>query len=359
MTAAFSPAEGRSVWRGAEIDWRAEGLHLLAAGEVEEIDAALAHLKSLGPLDFPAITRETFPLPTLGGRLARLRETLRSGPGFLLLRGLPRERYALDDLARVYVGLGAHIGHLTAQSYLGELLGHVIDVSDIEPGARGYHSGGAQGMHTDTCDVVSLMCVRAARSGGASRIASVGAVHNHLLATRPDLLAQLYEPYVCRRRDHDAELGSGVLVKQVAFFAREADGRLACNVSGDYPRRAVAAGDTVMSPLKREALEALQGLAASPEFHLDMEIGEGDIQFLNNRVIVHGRLGYEDWPEVARRRHLMRLWLAVPEWPALPANQGMHDADDFRLWLTRRAPFQEIPTRYLAEMTRRKAALVA
>ena len=359
MNPPLRPIEGDAVWHGPRLDWRAVGLHTLSAAEIDEIDAGLAHLRSLGEVDLPTITTETFPLPTLHQRLVGLGDTLRYGHGFLLLRGLSRGRYALDDLARVYAGLGAHIGRGLPQSHLGELLGHVIDHSDFEADARGYHSGGAQRMHTDTCDIVSLMCVRAARAGGASRIASAAAVHNRLLETRPELLELLYQDYVCRRRDRDAEFGSGVLVKRVAFFGRGPSGEVSCNLSGDYPRRAHEMGDTVMTPLQREALDLLQGLAATPDFYLDMEIGEGDIQFLNNRVILHGRTDYQDWPEVARRRHLMRLWLEVPSWPALPANQGMHAPADFRGWLTRRRPLMEMPSRYVAEMNRRKAALVA
>jgi hypothetical protein len=362
MTPIIAPVEGPAVWHGGRVDWRAEAMHRLDAREVTELDAALAHLHAQGEVggevDFPAISPTNFPLPTLGPRLTRLGEELRHGRGFLLLRGLPREHYARDDLARIYVGIGAHIGGLLPQSYLGELLGHVIDVSDIESQARGYHSGGAQLMHTDTCDIVSLMCVRAAPAGGASRIVSAAAVHNRLLETRPDLLALLYQDYVCRRMELDAELGSGVLVKPVVFFSR-ATGVLSCNLSGAYPRRAVAAGDTVMTDAQLEALDELQRIAASQEFYLDMDIGEGDIQFLNNRLILHGRTGYEDAPEIAKRRHLMRLWLAVPGWPALPANQGMHSPDDFRMWLKQRTPFMEVPSRYLAHMTQRKAELAA
>jgi Taurine catabolism dioxygenase TauD, TfdA family len=358
MTGPLIPAEGPAVWLGSEIDYRAAGLHVLSDADIAEIDAALAHVNSLGAVDIPALTPAMFPLDALGPTLRRLGDRLRDGPGFVLLRGLPRERYELDDLARIYAGIGVHIGRLLPQSHHGELLGHVIDVSDIEHDARGYHSGGAQSMHTDTCDIVSLMCVRAAKSGGASRIVSAGAVHNRLLETRPDLLAELYGEIVCRRWKLDADLGSGVHVKKVVFFSR-ATGRLSCNLSGSYPRRAVEFGDTVMSPRFEAALDELQRLARSPEFHLDMAIGEGDIQFLNNRVILHGRTAFENWPEVARRRHLMRLWLELPNWPAMPANQGMHTADDHRGWLRQRTPFMEVPTRYLAAMTQRKAELAA
>ncbi len=354
---ALAPIEGPVAWQGSRIDLREEGVRTLSAAEVDEIDAALRHLRSRGDIDFPDITPDTFPLPTLRGYLAGLGDELHYGRGFLLLRGLPRERYSVDDTARLYVGLGAHIGRLIPQSYQGELLGHVIDVSDIEAEARGYHAGGAQGMHTDNCDIVSLLCVRAAKSGGVSRFVSAAAVHDRLLEERPDLLEALYGEYVFRRMERDAEYGDGRLVRNVAIFSRQ-NGEFSCNISGSYPRRAVAAGDAVMTQRQSEALDALKRIAASAEFYLDMTIGEGDIQFLNNRVLLHGRTGYEDWPEVARRRHLMRLWLEVPSWPALPKNQGMRSPTDHPLWLRQRRPFMEVPSRYLAEMSRRKAELV-
>ncbi len=351
----MSRVEGPSAWKGSEIDYRREGLHTLSATEIEEIDAAL---QTVGTPDIPGMTAETFPLPTFSPYLRRMGGDLRTGRGFLLLRGLQRQRYTTDEMARIYVGLGAHIGTLLPQSWHGELLGNVIDVSDVEGAARGYQSGGSQRFHTDTCDIVSLMCVQAAKSGGLSRIASVGALHNRLLETRPDLLACLYGDYVCRRMELDAEKGSGRLLKTLAFFSQET-GQLSCNISGSYPRRAVEAGDATMTGLQVEALDELERLAASPEFYLDMSIGEGDIQFLNNRTLLHGRTGYEDWPEIARRRHLLRLWIEVPTWPALPANQGMHGPDDHAGWLRQRTPFMEVPSRYVATMTERKAALAA
>ena len=358
MTAQLAPAEGRAVWYGPQTDYRAEGMHTLSANEVAEIDAALAHLHSLGAVDFPDIGPQTFPLPRLGQFFRGLGEDLRTGRGFLLLRGLPRERYSPDDIGLVYYGLGAHLGRPVAQSWQGELLGNVIDVSDVEAQARGYHAGGGQRMHSDNCDVVSLMCVRAARSGGISRIVSAAAVHNRLLETRPDLLEALYGEWVFRRMELDAQHGTGPLTKRVVIFSN-ASGQLTCNVSGSYPHRAAKAGDWTMSATQIEALDEMARIAASPELYLDMDIGEGDIQFLNNRTILHGRTDYEDSPEIATRRHMLRLWLQMPGWPPLPANQGMQSPADYPLWQRQRTPFMEVPTRYLAEMTRRKAELAA
>jgi hypothetical protein len=357
MTARLAPIEGPAAWRGCDIDM-SQGLRVLTPAEIEEIDEALAQLHSLGQVDFPDITPETFPLPTLAPYLARLAEELRFGRGFLLLRGLPRERWPLDDLARIYYGLGAHIGRPAPQSYLGELLGHVIDVSDVETEARGYHKGGAQRMHTDNCDIVSLFGVRGARAGGISRFVAAAAVHNRLLEERPDLLEALYGEYVFRRMERDAEFGNGELVRDVVIFSR-ASGQLTCNVSGSYPHRAARAGDWTMSPAQAEALEEMKRISMLPELYLTMTIGDGDIQFLNNRTLLHGRTGYEDWPDMARRRHLMRLWLQVPSWPDLPADQGMHTPADHPLWLRQRRRGMELPSRYLAEMADRQAALAS
>ena len=354
MSVALAPAGGPAVWYGPQTDYRAEGMHVLSTAEIAEIDAALAHLRSLGERDFPEITAEAFPLPTLGAYFAGLGGDLLHGRGFLLLRGLPRERYSLDDIGLIYYGLGVHLGRPVAQSYQGELLGNVIDVSDVEANARGYHAGGGQRMHSDNCDLVSLMCVRAARAGGISRIVSAAAVHNRLLETRPELLEALYGEWVFRRMELDAQYGTGPMTKRVVIFSK-ASGQLTCNVSGSYPYRAVKAGDAVMSATQMEALDEMARIAASPELYLDMSIGEGDIQFLNNRTILHGRTDYEDSADIATRRHMLRLWLQMPTWPPLPTNQGMQSPADYPLWQRQRAPFMERPTRYLAEMTQRKA----
>jgi hypothetical protein len=193
-------------------------------------------------------------------------------------------------------------------------------------------------------------------SGGISGIVSAAAVHNRLLETRPELLEALYGEWVFRRMELDAQYGTGPLTKRVVIFSRES-GQLTCNVSGSYPYRAVKAGDAVMTRTQIEALDEMARIAASPELYLDMSIGEGDIQFLNNRTILHGRTDYEDPPEFAKRRHMLRLWLQLPTWPPLPANQGMQSPADYPLWLRQRTRFMEVPTRYLAEMTKRKAEL--
>jgi len=345
-----------SAWRGPGIDYRQAGLRLLADDEVTEIDAALAHLKRQGEVDFPAITAENFPLPRFGEYMRGLGHSLRTGHGFLLLRGLPRERYSVDDMARIFFGLGAHIGRTQPQSWRGELLGHVLDISDLESNVRGYNKGGGQRFHTDSCDVIGLMCAREAISGGASRIASATAIHNHMLETVPDQLQALYDGVTFRRMEQDAAHGTGIVTKRISVYAREGE-EVSVSLSAQYAKRAVDAGDAPADPLPLRALETLETTAASPDFYLDMNIREGDIQFLNNRLMVHGRTHYEDRADVRDRRHMMRLWLRVNGWPPLPARQCNHTEADYAGWLRQRTPQMEMPSAYLDRMAARHAEL--
>ena len=352
----LKPIASKAAWLGSQIDYRAEGLHQLSAADLDEIAAGLRELQARGGPDFPDITAENFPLPHLGARLAALRDDLRYGRGFILLRGLSTERFDADDMARILYGLGAHLGTPTPQSWQGEMLGNVIDVSDVETQARGYHKGGGQRMHCDSCDIVALMCLREAVSGGVSRIASAVAVHDRIVAERPELARVLYTAMPYHRMDLDAQYGTGLPSRGPVTTFAVRDGEFSCYLSTVYATR--GAGGTLPAEVK-EALDMIESLASSPEFYLDMNIRAGDIQFLNNRLLLHGRTNYQDAPDIAARRHMLRLWLRVPDWPELTDAQRVHASDDHRLWLRQREPRMEVPSRYLAAMTHRKEMAAA
>lgn len=353
MNQILSPVGGRSAWLGSTLDYREDGLWRLSTEELTEIDAALATLKGRGDLDLTEITPTTFPLPTVGALLGRLREELRSGRGFVLIRGLSRERYSDDDLARIYCGLGSHLGEIIPQSGNGEVLGHVLNVSDlVEEEVRGYRSAQSMNMHSDGHDVVSLLCLRAAKAGGASRIASAAAVHDRMVETSLELARVLYEGMPVMRSRMDAERGDGKIVTSdnVALFTKT-DGVFSSCIHVAQTRDAARAGYFDISAEQEAALEKFCELSSSPEFYLDMDIAPGDIQFLNNRLIVHGRTPYTDHEDVGRRRHLMRLWMNIPSWPRRPANQqDIYSMEDLPLWARARTAFMEMPGRYMASI---------
>ncbi|MFC0863170.1 TauD/TfdA family dioxygenase [Sphaerimonospora cavernae] len=359
MNDTLAPVGGRPAWLGSTLDYRQDGLWQLSPAELAEIDAALATLKEHGELDLTEITPANFPLHTVGDFLSRLRDELWAGRGFVLIRGLSRERYGDDDLARIYCGLGAHLGDIVPQSGNGEILGHVLNVADlVDEQVRGYRSAQSMNMHSDGHDVVSLLCLRGAKAGGASRIASAAAVHDRMVETRPDLARVLYDGMPVMRGQMDAERGDGKIVTSddVALFAKT-DGVFSSCVHVAQTRDAARAGHFEITPEQEAALDLFCELAASPEFYLDMSFAPGDIQFLNNRLIVHGRTPYQDHEDVSLRRHLMRLWVNIPSWPRRPANQqDIYSLADLPLWARFRTPFMEMPERYIAEATMKQHA---
>lgn len=66
-----------------------------------------------------------------------------------------------------------------------------------------------------------------------------------------------------------------------------------------------------LSEKQQEAMQVLEEVCNRLALHMILEVG--DIQFLSNCHVLHARTAYVDHPPPHPRRHLMRLWLAVPE----------------------------------------------
>jgi len=313
------PIEGPSAWIGADMRGReAEWSYRLSSSEVAEVEAALQSVQARG-LDIAAIRREDFPLPTLGPVLDQLRAEVLDGRGFVLLRGVPVEDRPIAESAAAYWGIGSYFGSARSQNAKGHLLGHVYDLggsSATDPTIRSYATSERQNFHIDRCDVVALLCLRRAKSGGQSAIVSSMTVHNVMAARRPDLLERLYRPFPVDRR---GEVPEG----KAPFYEAPVFNEYAGKVSVLYYRLHIGSSQRFpearrLAPEDIEALDMLAELAGDPELRLDMTFMPGDIQFLHNHTILHARTGYEDWPETERKRHLLRLWLSPPNARPLP-----------------------------------------
>jgi hypothetical protein len=313
------PILGPSVWTGPDMRAReAEWTHRLTPTETAEIEAAVQTVRDRG-LDLAAIRREDFPLPTLGPRLERLRDDVLHGRGFAMLRGMPVADRPIAEAATAYWGVGTYFGTARSQNAKGHLLGHVYDLggsSAHDPHVRGYATAERQNFHIDRCDVVALLCLKRAKSGGLSAIVSSMTLHNVMAERRPDLLERLYQAFPVDRR---GEIPPG---KQ-PFYDAPVFNEYAGTLSVLYSRLHI--GSAQRFPEARrltaedyEALDMLAELAGDPEPRLDIAFMPGDIQFLHNHTILHARTAYEDWPDTARKRHLLRLWLSPPGARTLP-----------------------------------------
>jgi hypothetical protein len=326
---------GRSVWLGKELSRSRDWIFQLPAEAIAEIGDCVRRLRASDkPLE--AVGIADFPFAAIAGELKSFKQELATGRGFVIVRGLPSEKYTDDELGKIFWGFGAHFGLAVPQSFLGDRLGTVMDLTDEEPERRlrrGYHSAGAQFVHTDACDIVGMISIRTAKEGGASRLASAYAIHNLMLDLCPNLLEVLYEGFVCRMPDSDAEaMGVPALIARRVPAYRFENGWLNCHYVRGYVTRAVAAGDHTLSPPELAAMDVFASLGNHPDVLIEMLLEPGDFQIFNNRTVMHGRAHFADHPEKARRRHLKRLWLSVDDWPKLPQVQGVLYGENLWKW---------------------------
>jgi hypothetical protein len=73
--------------------------------------------------------QDLFPLPNLASDLAKIRDDIINGKGFVLFRNIPVTEWGLQKSATAYMGLGTYFGYFTAQNGRGHVLGHVKDLS--------------------------------------------------------------------------------------------------------------------------------------------------------------------------------------------------------------------------------------
>lgn len=309
-----------SAWRGADLVDDGSWIYEFSAPELEELDRALRKATSqratLGEID-----RHRFPLPTLASKLQEIRETIQWGRGFVVLRGLPVSRYSDEEVGTIFWGIGTHLGTAVYQNKAGDLLGHVFDHGRKYGTAevRGYESTAHLAFHTDFSDAVGLLCLRQAKKGGLSSVVSATRLHNEILRSHPEHLPALYRGYHYIRREV-AFSDAPVTPNRIPVFGYQ-DGYVSCRLVRDRVRAACQRTGKALSPKEEAALDYFDALAYDPELHLDMALQVGDMQFCNNYTILHSRTEFEDWPEPGRERHMVRLWLTMPD-PRRPLPDG-------------------------------------
>jgi hypothetical protein len=297
-------------------EWRAEDVadpdawtETLSNAEIAELKGAVAHARAISE-DFLDIGNAEFPLPTLGPRLKSFERELIDGRGFVLIRGLPCEAWSNDDMCLAYWGIGAHLGRPWPQNHYGHVLGDVTDQgkSFDDPTARGNELGGiGLDFHCDGSDLVGLMCLRAGASGGRSAVCNSVALHNDMVRERPDLAAELYKPQPYDMRGEQRS-GTRGWYELPVFTAHS--GRLFVRLIRAYILASQRHEDAPrLTNTAREALEWIQGRAQSGAYSVFMDFRPGDMQFIDNYHVLHGRAPYTDDRPAGQVRHLKRLWL--------------------------------------------------
>ncbi len=333
VTLPSEPVKDPACWKGADFQNSTDWQYRLDAADLSEIAAAIKRVKDKG-LSIMEVTQNDFPLDRLARTMADIRKELLEGRGFALLRGLPVDDLSREEIALVYWGLGTYIGYAVPQNGRGQILVHVLDKGGrtdaayteqsslgeknafLNPKQRAYYSNQRLFYHVDWADIIGLLCLHPAMTGGESRFVSSIALHNAIMERRPDLLRTLYEPYWVDRKGEIPACSRPYF--QMPVFHHYQGKLTTYHPGGHIKTTDIYPELPPLTSKQLEAMEFMNDLANSPEFCMLNIFDKGDIQFLNNHVVLHSRTAFLDHPEPEKRRHLWRMWWVTPDGRPLP-----------------------------------------
>ncbi len=266
-----------------------------------------------------AITREDFRLDPIADDVRAWREQVMFQSGIVILRGFPVDSLSKDEMGMLHFGLGTHFGTAMSQSVMGDRLGHVVNVGGKDPKERAYRNSTELDMHTDACDIVAMMCLQKAQTGGYSGYVSALAIYNEILHRAPALMPVLMDGFYYHRFGEEAPGQAPVTEDKIPVFSFR-DDYLSVNYLRSYIEMAAEEMQTPLSAEQVEALDLVDAIAQDEDFALSFITEPGEAVFFNNLTILHNRSAFEDADEPALKRHLLRLWLVAHE-PRRPVDE--------------------------------------
>ena len=309
------------LWHSDELLARDEWLHTFTPEEVEALDEIVS-------------TGDAGDANPVVQRLRFVQDKLESGAGSCMMRGIPVQRYTEEQATALFSTLAGKVGTLLSQSAAGETVFSVRDAGfkDDDPRSRGPNTRKKLSFHSDRCDVIAFLCLKQAKEGGENEVVSSAAIYNELANSRPDLLEILKQPFYYQR--HNVDTANEKPWTQQPIFSVN-DGYFACNLLRVLIDRAYANPELPdMTEVQREALDAVEEIASRPEFHVRFRQEAGDMLFLNNWVTLHRRTEFVDHDDPAEKRHILRIWLSVPNSrpldPMFAGNYGATEAGAIR-----------------------------
>ncbi|ARP79957.1 hypothetical protein CAL12_03365 [Bordetella genomosp. 8] len=291
----------------------------LTGEQIQGFHHAVAHARKLGK---PLLTMEQqdFPLPAASrGILEQAIATTQGRWGMCLLKGFPVDVWSEDDARLAYWGMSLYMGVGRTQNRASQVMNDVRDEGGEYKvkGGRGYNTNAGLDFHQDSCDVVGLLCRRTARSGGTSKVVSSIALYREVERRRPDLIPVLKAPFFhsyqgTQDPSQPPYYRCPIFGSDSGYFSARTNRKNTIAAQRDFPEV------PRLTPAQTEALDLLDELLPSEALCYTMTLEQGDMQLLNNYVILHSRTPFEDHEEPDRKRHLFRLWLSVPGSQPLP-----------------------------------------
>lgn len=316
MTALLqTPHLSPAAWRGQEMSRRTDWTIDLSGEQIDELRSATESL-STDRRDLQEVGPGDLPLPGWRDLIEGLRQDLEGGRGFAMIRSLPVDDLPLDAARWMLWAIGQHLGHPEPQDAALNVMHDVRDTGkDLRAdNIRAYQTRLPINYHNDGADSFMLLCYRAAGIGGGSKLVSAITVFNTILERRPDLAAVLQSPF-----DFDArgqQRPGAPAYQRVPIYSWFAD-HLSVLYKREYIDLAQRFPDVpALSSAQIEALDLMDEVCE--ELSMEFQMQPGDIVVANNYDILHARSGFEAAPVTDEARHMLRLWLSLPNGRPLP-----------------------------------------
>ncbi len=296
--------EHPSAWTTASIGGKAGLVHRLTPAQIDAFTELVGRSRHLAPQE---VTRADFEHPAIDTMLAQVLDIIQNGRGAVIVAGLERQRFSAEDCERIYWGIGTHWGRAATQSVKGDRLGRVTktELGPDNPTDRGYKSDRELLLHTDSHEIVGLMCIEKAAEGGWSKLASAVAVFNRFVETRPDLLEACFEGYFMATKEASYS-DKPVSDNKIPIFCY-AGGQLSSMFHRVFYNNANKVRGDMPAPMA-EAIAVFTAICDDPAFHVSYMLEPGEMMFINNFTCLHARTPFTDAP--TQKRNLLRLWLS-------------------------------------------------
>jgi hypothetical protein len=260
------------------------------------------------------LTTQEFDDATLVEFAGALSAKLLLGPGFAVIRGWPAHERPGSDL--IFWGISSLLGPPQPQNLAGDRLHLVADRTLASPGDQAF--GGSTGsneilLHTENARppspprIIGLLCLRQAAHGGASMLLSGHSLHNLLLDRYPDIMPRLYQDFEFGR--HDEPYADGKTSDFAPVF-REDKGSILVRYSRYWINIAEQASGRQLDAVSRYAADTVDQLLTAEGLALSFLLQPGDMLFVHNHSILHGRRSFHDQGDPRARRQLLRVWIS-------------------------------------------------
>ncbi|OCC24494.1 taurine dioxygenase [Croceicoccus estronivorus] len=322
-TVKFKPIPAPVAWRGDELEKSDEWIYVLTADELSELETVGSRFLDEDP-DLRTVQAQDYPLPVCTPAIAAWGEALDRGRGFVLVRGLRCNRYSNALSASIYFVLGLHLGQPMRQNEVGDMVQHIRATSDKKyMTASSLRIRDGLTYHSDSSDVVSLLCLHPAMEGGESSLVSPATLYNEVLARRPDLVSLLFEPWHFDWRQQDPDAPANTYTSPMLSYV---DGVFSAYLGNAIIRRAQDMYPEIprLTAEQVELMDLIDAICLEPGVALHMDFRQGDMQWVLNYAALHNRKAFKDAPEPELRRHLLRLWLKRDTPRPLVPNFGRH-----------------------------------